>query len=129
MSLGKNRAARRPGVHEPDAKARTNDRRSRRVAFSLGPFLSSVILDPTDVLVTAGVSGFVNLVVSVLVPRYIERRDERREEDQTRLYSTLRKEMVSALEGKAGAMLGFGAYRPAEEMSEIRMRGVLPGYG
>src|SRR2546427_7393906 len=84
-----------------------------------------LLTDPTDILVTAGISGLVSLVVSVLVPRYLQRRDQRREEDQKRLYETLHKETSSALEGENRALSGYNPYRSAEELHEMQARGAL----
>jgi hypothetical protein len=93
-------------------------------------FIRSMADDWVSALVSAwpfvvGIGGPVGALLAVLAGRYLHRRDQTRDEDQKRLYSALRKEMVSAMEGKEGAMLGYGAYSAAVEMGEIIAKGDL----
>lgn len=82
-------------------------------------------MDPADVLMTAGVSGIVSLVVSVLVPRYLQEKDRVKQDGRVGVFEPLRREMTGILDNRYRISLGYSVCTREEAFTDILRRGAL----
>lgn len=74
---------------------------------------------------TAGVSGIVSLVVSVLVPRYLQEKDRVKQDGRVGVFEPLRREMTGILDNRYRISLGYSVCTREEAFTDILRRGAL----